>query len=117
MRRLSVIRDLRPSNKRMSGIRRTFMAMGASVLTVIIIFTLLAVYPIPVLSPTFVAVGFPLAYPILEIVPDSFIHALAPGGGPDAVAWAVAVGTFITWSAIFFVLWFVVFGRMRSIRE
>lgn len=100
-----------PTVRAVPAVRRISMALAASVLTVIAIFALLAIYPIPLLSPGFVAVGFPLAYPILAIAPDSFIHALAPEGGPDAVAWAVALGTLLTWSAIFFVPWFFVIGR------
>ncbi len=80
----------------------------------LLIFTLLAVYPIPIISPGFVAVGFKLAYPILDIAPDSLIRAVAPEGGPDAVAWAVALGTFLTWFVVFFVLWFAALGHMRS---
>jgi hypothetical protein len=92
------------------------IAAASSAVTVVVLFTLLAVYPIPILSPAFVAVGFPLAYPILEVAPDSLVRAVAPQGGPEAVAWAVALGTFLAWFVVFFGLWFVVLGRMRSNR-
>lgn len=86
--------------------RRISLAIAASGLTVLVVFALLAVHPIPVLSPDFVAVGFILASPILDIAPASLVHALAPRGGPDAVAWAVAIGTFLAWFVVFFGLWF-----------
>ena len=86
--------------------RRLLISTGASALTVFVIFIVLAVHPIRLLSPDFVAVGFLLASPILDIAPESLIHALAPRGGPDAVAWAVAIGTFLAWFVVFFGLWF-----------
>jgi hypothetical protein len=92
------------------------IAAASSAVTVAVLFTLLAVYPIPVFSPAFVAVGYPLAYPILEVAPESLVRAVAPQGGPEAVAWAVAAGTFLTWFALFFCLWLVVLGLMRRSR-
>lgn len=100
----------------MSIARRISIAAVSSAVTVVVLFTLLAVYPIPIISPAFVAVGYPLAYPILEVAPESLVRAVAPQGGPEAVAWAIALGTFLTWFVLFFGLWFVVLGIVRSNR-
>ena len=96
--------------------RRISIAAASSAATVLVLFTLLAVYPVPVLSPAFVAVGFPLAHPILEVAPESLVRAVAPQGGPEAVAWAVALGTFLIWFVVFFGLWLVVLGLLRRNR-
>jgi hypothetical protein len=99
----------------MSTAGRISIAAAASALTVGIVFALLAVYPTPPIGRAFLAVGRPLAHFILEFAPDSFIRALAPQGGPDAVAWAIALGTFLTWFVPFFGLAFVLLGRLRSV--
>ena len=101
----------------MSIARRISIAAASSAVTVVVLFTLLAVFPIPILSPAFVAVGFPLAYPILEVAPESLVRAVAPQGGPEAVAWAVALGTFVTWFVLFFGLWLVALGLLRRYRS
>jgi hypothetical protein len=93
---------------------RISLAAAASALTVAIVFALLAVYPIPPIGRAFLAVGKPLGHLILEFAPDSFIGALAPQGGPDAVAWSIALGTFLTWLVPVFGLAYVLVGRMRS---
>jgi len=98
----------------MSTAGRISIAVAASALTVGIVFTLLALYPIPLIGSAFLAVGHPLGHLILEFAPDSFIRALAPQGGPDAVAWAIALGTFLTWFVPVFALAFVLLGRKRS---
>ena len=100
----------------MSIARRISIAAASSAVTVVVLFTLLAVFPIPILSPAFVAVGFPLAYPILEVAPESVVRAVAPQGGPEAVAWAIALGTFVTWFVVFFALWLVILGLIHSER-
>ena len=101
----------------MSIARRISIAAASSAVTVLVLFTLLAVYPIPVLSPAFVSVGFPLAYPILEVAPERLVHAVAPQGGPEAVAWAVALGTFLIWFVLFFALWLVALGLIHRHRR
>ena len=100
----------------MSIARRLSIAAASSAVTVVVLFTLLAAFPIPILSPAFVAVGFALAYPILELAPEGLVRAVAPQGGPEAVAWAVALGTFLTWFVLFFGLWLVVLGLLRRSR-
>ena len=92
---------------------RISIAAAVSAVTVLVLFTLLALYPVPVLSPAFVAVGFALAYPILEIAPESLVRVVAAQDGPEAVAWAVALGTFLTWFVVFFGLWFAVLRLLR----
>ena len=77
-------------------------------------YLLLDVLPYPILGRVFVAAGFPLGYLIFEATPSSFIHDLAPSGGPDAIAWAIAIGTLLTWFALFFAVCFIAIGRMRS---
>ena len=98
----------------MSTIRRLSAAAAASVVSVAAIFALLAVYPISTVGPFFIAVGFPLGELIFRAAPESFIRELAPQGGPDAVGWAIALGTLFTWFVLFLPVWFVVLGRMRS---
>jgi hypothetical protein len=56
---------------------RISIAAAASALVVAIVFTLLAVYPIPPVGGAFLTVGKPLGHLILEFAPDSFIGALA----------------------------------------
>jgi hypothetical protein len=75
---------------------------------------LLGAYPIPAIGRVFVSVGIPLGYLIVEATPDSFLHELAPQGGPDAVAWAFAIGALLTWFVLFFAVCFIAIGRMRS---
>src|SRR5882672_3443383 len=98
----------------MSTAKRILVAAAAAAVMVGGIFALPSVYPIPTIGRVFVAVGFPLAYLIVEATPDSFLRELAPQGGPDAVGWAVAISTLLTWFVLLFALWFVVIGRMRS---
>jgi hypothetical protein len=99
----------------MSTAERISIAAAASALMVLIVFTLLAVYPIPRIGRAFLAVGYPLGHLILEFAPESVIRALAPQGGPDAVAWAIALGTFFTWFVPLFGLAFFLLGRMRAV--
>ena len=98
----------------MSTVKRTLIAAAAAAVSVGGIFVFLGVYPIPAIGRAFAAVGFPLAYLIVAATPDSFLREVAPQGGPDAVGWAVAISTLLTWFVLLFALWFVVIGRMRS---
>jgi hypothetical protein len=66
------------------------------------LFALLAMFPVPPLGRAFLAVGRPLGFLILEFAPDALMRGLAPQGGPDAVAWAYALGSLLTWFALFF---------------
>jgi hypothetical protein len=90
---------------------RISIAVAGSALTVGLIFTLLAKISIPLIGRPFLAVGEPLGYVILEFAPDAFLRALAPQGGPDAVAWAMALGIIMTWFVLFFGLWYLLLGR------
>ncbi|HYR36257.1 MAG TPA: hypothetical protein VEQ87_18340 [Burkholderiales bacterium] len=92
------------------------IAAAAAALMVALIFTLLVVFPIPPIGRAFVLVGYPLGQAILEFAPDAFIRALAPEGGPEAVGWAIALGTFSTWFVVFFGVWYFVLWRFRSTR-
>lgn len=98
----------------MSKVKRISIAAAASAATVALIFAVLTVYPVPVVGGLLVAAGFPLGVLIVFITPDSFIRELAPSGGPDAVAWAFAIGALITWFVIFLGLWYIALKRMRS---
>jgi hypothetical protein len=98
----------------MSSAARLSIAAGASAITVLVVFALLALYPVPRIARAFLAVGKPLGHFILEFAPDSVIRMLAPHGGPDAVAWAIAIGTFVTWFVPVFALAFVLLGRVRA---
>jgi hypothetical protein len=92
---------------------RISIAVAGSALTVALIFTLLARISIPLIGRPFLAVGEPLGYFILEFAPAGLLRALAPQGGPDAVAWAMALGIIVTWFVLFFGLWFFALGRRR----
>jgi hypothetical protein len=98
----------------MSTTGRISIAAAASAAIVGIAFILLAAYPIPAIGRAFLAVGFPLGTLILEFAPDSAIRALAPDGGPDAVAWAIALGTLLTWFVLLFCLLYAALTLMRS---
>jgi hypothetical protein len=97
----------------MSTAGRVAIAAAAAALSVALAFALLGSVSIPLLGRPFLAVGSPLGHLILEFAPDALLRALAPQGGPDAVAWAMALGILATWFALFFAAWFVVFGAMR----
>ena len=99
--------------RKLSRAGRIAIAAAASALTVALIFTLLTRVSIPPIGRPFLAVGTPLGQLILEFAPDSFIRMLAPQGGPDAVAWALALGSIVTWFALFFALWFFALGVGR----
>jgi xanthosine utilization system XapX-like protein len=92
---------------------RVFIAAAASAILVGIIFALLVVFPIPPLGRAFVLAGYPLGHFILEFAPEVFIRALAPHGGPDAVGWSIALGTFLTWFALIFGVWLAVLWARR----
>jgi len=98
----------------MSRGKRISIAAVAAAATVAVIFAVLTIYPIPAVGGVFVAVGFPLGMLIVLITPHSFIHELAPSGGPDAVGWAFAIGALITWFVICLGLWYLILRRMRS---
>jgi hypothetical protein len=98
----------------MSTGKRISAAAVASAATVAVIFGALTIYPIPAVGGVFVAAGFPLGALIVLVTPDSFIRELAPSGGPDAVAWAFAIGALITWFVLFLGLWYAILRRMRS---
>ena len=95
----------------MSPAGRICIAAAASALTVGLVFALLSKVSIPLIGRPFLAVGEPLGYLILEFAPDGFLRAFAPQGGPDAVAWAMALGIIVTWFVLFFGLWYLVLGR------
>ncbi len=98
----------------MSVAKRILIAVAASAVTVGVVFSLLTIFPIPVVGGAFVAVGFPLGILIFEATPERFVRELAAQGGPDAVSWAIALGTLITWFALCFGLWFLALRRKRS---
>ncbi len=98
----------------MSNIKRVGISGVLAAALLGAVYSLLDVLPYPILGKVFVAVGFPLGFLIFEATPKSFIHGLAPSGGPDAIAWAIAIGTLLTWFAIFFVVCFIAIGRVRS---
>ena len=99
----------------MSSGGRIAIAVAASALTVALIFALLSKVSIPLIGRPFLAVGEPLGYLILEFAPAGLLRALAPQGGPDAVAWAMALGIMVTWFVLLFGVWFALLGRGRSI--
>jgi hypothetical protein len=92
---------------------RISIAVAASALSVALIFALLAKVSIPLIGRPFLAVGEPLGYLILEFAPDGLLRTFAPQGGPDAVAWAMALGIIATWFVLFFGLWFFALGWRR----
>ena len=98
----------------MSKLRRISTAAVASAATVGLIFGVLTIYPVPIVGGVFAAAGFPLGALIFHLTPDSVIHDIAPSGGPDAVAWAIAFGALVTWFLVFLALWMLVLRRMRS---
>ena|SRR6267143_3123180 len=98
----------------MSKIKRVGISAVLAAALVGAVYSLLDVLPYPILGRVFVAAGFPLGYLIFEATSESFIHDLAPSGGPDAIAWAIAIGTLLTWFAFFFAVCFIAIGRMRS---
>jgi hypothetical protein len=98
----------------MSGVKRTVIAALLAVVLVAAIFTLLTVFPVPTLGRAAVVIGFPLGYIILKLTPESFFRWLSPGGGPDAVSWAFAISTLLTWYLLVFAVCFLAIGRMRS---
>jgi hypothetical protein len=98
----------------MSTTGRISIAAAAGALTVALVFALLVAYPIPPVGRIFVLVGYPVGQAILEFAPDAFVRALAPEGGPEAVGWAIALGTFSTWFVVFFGVWFFVLGRVSA---
>jgi hypothetical protein len=98
----------------MSTAKQISIAAAGAVVTAVGVFGLLVIFPIPILGRAFMAVGFPLGYLLVEVMPDSVLRELAPKGGPDAVGWAFAVSTLLTWFVVLFALWFIVIGRMRS---
>jgi hypothetical protein len=99
---------------RISPAGRIAIAAAAAALTVAVVFAFLVIYPMPLLGRGFVLAGYPLGQVILEFAPDAFIRALAPEGGPEAVGWAIALGTFSTWFVVFFGVWFFILWRFRS---
>jgi hypothetical protein len=99
--------------ERMSTAGRISIAAATAALTVALIFALLVVYPIPAVGQAFVLAGYPVGKAILEFAPDAFIRTMAPEGGPEAVGWAIAFGTFSTWFVVFFGVWFFLLGRLR----
>ena len=100
--------------RNLSKAGRIVIAAAAAALTVTLVFALLVKVSIPLIGRPFLAVGSPLGYLILEFAPDSFLRALAPQGGPDAVAWAMALGIIVTWYVIFFGLWWAVLRMARD---
>ena len=98
----------------MSSTKRTVVAVLAAVLIVAAFFTALTVFPLPTVGRAAVIVGFPLGYVILKLTPEGFFHWLAPEGGPDAVSWAFAASTLVTWFIVVFVVCYFIIGRMRS---
>jgi hypothetical protein len=99
---------------RMSPAARLAVAAAASAATVVVAFMLLAIYRVPLLGQAFLTIGRPLGYLILEFAPDTFLRALAPQGGPDAIAWAFALGAILTWTALLAGAWYVALGHLRT---
>jgi hypothetical protein len=100
------------NTERMSRAGRICICAAAAALTVAAIFALLVAHPIPLIGQAFVRAGYPLGQAILEFAPDGFIRTLAPQGGPEAVGWAMALGMFATWFAVFFAAWLLLLWRV-----
>ena len=94
--------------------KRATISAAIAVLLVVTMFAVLAAFPFPPLGRIFMAAGFPLGALLLHLMPESFLHGVVPGGGPDAVGWVFALSTLLTWFIMLFVACFLAMGRMRS---
>jgi hypothetical protein len=99
---------------RMSVAARAAMAAIAAAATAVVVFMLLAVFPVPAIGRIFLRVGRPVGHLILELAPEAFLKSLAPQGGPEVIAWAFALGALLTWGMVFAAVWYVVLGRLRT---
>ena len=100
--------------ERMSKTKQAVVSGVVSALLVAVLFLVLGLVEGSLAGRIFVAAGFPLGALSLQVLPDSVLRAVAPEGGPNAVAWVFAFSALATWFVLVFAVCFVLLGRMRS---